>query len=154
MRQSKWLAAALLIAAGGLSACHRTEEPREHRLGRREPMRVINRLDCPAIQGELRRISVAEDGQSCGYESPTASVDLRLVRLNGGDAEGALAPIEAELKGVMPPPPPPPKPPQDAKGGKNHTSIHLPGVSIDAHDDTADIRIGDRPSTVTAARPR
>lgn len=144
MRRSKWLAAALLIGAGvaALSACHRTEQPKEHRLGRREPMRVIDRLDCPEQQGALRRVSVAADGQSCAYESAAGSVDLRLVRLNGGDAEAALSPIEAELKGVMPPPPPAPKPPQDAKGDKNHASIHLPGVSIDTHGDTADIRIG------------
>lgn len=144
MRHTKWLAAALLIGAGAsaLSACHRAEETREHRLSLREPLRVIDRLDCPEKQGALRRVSVAADGQSCAYESPTASVDLRLVRLNGGDAEAALSPIEAELKGVMPPPPPAPKPPHDTKGGKNHASIHLPGVTIDAHDDAADIRIG------------
>jgi hypothetical protein len=144
MRHSKWLAAALLIGAGAttLSACHRADQPQEHRLGRREPMRVIDRLDCPEQQGALRRVSAAPDGQSCAYESPIASVDLRLVRLNGGDAEAALAPVEAELKGVMPPPPPTPKPPHDAKRDKNHASIHLPGVSIDAHGDTADIRIG------------
>mgnify|MGYP000241054599 CR=1 FL=1 len=144
MRHSKWLAAALLISAGAmaLSACHRAEEKQERHLGLREPMRVIDRLDCPEKQGALRRVSVAGDGQSCVYESPTASVDLRLVRLNGGDAEAALSPIEVELKGVMPPPPPAPRPPNDAKGDKNHASIHLPGVSIDSHGDTADIRIG------------
>jgi hypothetical protein len=144
MRHSKWLAAALSVGVGAmvLSACQRADQLREHRLGRREPMRVIDRLDCPEQQGALRRVSVASDGQSCAYESPIASVDLRLVRLNGGDAEGALSPIEAELKGVMPPPPPTPKPPHDAKSDKNHASIHLPGVSIDTHGDSADIRIG------------
>ncbi|PHY20203.1 hypothetical protein [Caulobacter sp. BP25] len=143
MRHSKWLAAALFMGVGAtaLSACHRTEEPQEHRLGHRDPMHVIDRLDCPETQGALRRVSAAADGQSCAYESPTASVDLRLVRLNGGDAEAALSPIEAELKGVMPLPPAP-TPPKDAKSDKNHASIHLPGVSIDAHGDTADIRIG------------
>lgn len=144
MRHSKWLATVLLIGAGAmaLSACQRTEEPKEHRLSGREPMRVIDRLDCPEQQGALRRVSVAEDGQSCAYESATGSVDLRLVRLNGGDAEAALSPIEAELKGVMPPPPPAPKTSQDAKNDKNHASIHLPGVSIDTHGDSADIKIG------------
>ncbi|HJV40056.1 hypothetical protein [Caulobacter sp.] len=146
MRYSKWLAATLAIGVGAaaLTACHRPEsgEPQERRLGRREPVRVIDRLDCPERQGELRRVSVAVDGQSCAYESGQASVDLRLVRLGGGDAEAALAPIEAELKGVMPSPPPSPTPPHAAKSAKNHTSIHLPGINIDAHDDTADIRIG------------
>lgn len=136
----------LLIGAGSavLSACHRAEEaPREHRLGLHEPLRVIDRLDCPERQGALRRVSVAQDGQSCVYESANAAVDLRLVRLNGGDAEAALSPIEAELRGVMPPPPPPPKPPHQTKGDKNHaSSIHLPGLSIDTNGDAADIRIG------------
>lgn len=144
MRHSKWLAAVLLIgvAATPLAACHRAEESREHRLGHRDPMRVIDRLDCPEQQGALRRVSAAEDGQSCAYESPTASVDLRLVRLNGGDAEAALSPIEAELKGVMPPPPPAPKPPPTSKGDGGHARIHLPGVSIETNGDAADIRIG------------
>ncbi|PZR33583.1 hypothetical protein [Caulobacter segnis] len=146
MRHSKWLAATLMIGAGAalLSACHRAEEPpREHRLGLHEPLRVIDRLDCPEHQGALRRVSVANDGQSCVYESATASVDLRLVRLNGGDAEAALAPIETELRGVMPPPPPTPKPPHQMKGDKNHaSSIHLPGLSIDTNGEAADIRIG------------
>jgi len=146
MRHTKWLAAALAIGVGAtaLTACHRAEQrqPQEHRLGRREPVRVIDRLDCPERQGELRRVSVAADGQSCAYESGQASVDLRLIRLGGDDAEAALAPIEAELKGIMPTPPSPPTPPRTGKSGRNHTSIHLPGVNIDTHGDSADIRIG------------
>lgn len=150
MRHSKWLAAALMIGVGAtaLTACHRVEtekkEHPEHRLGRREPVRVIDRLDCPEKQGELTRISAAADGQSCAYASGQATVDLRLVKLNSGDAEAALAPIEAELKDVMPLPPAEPKHPdgKGGKGGKNRTSIHLPGVNIDANDDGADIRIG------------
>jgi hypothetical protein len=146
MRHSKWLAAALTIGVGAtpLTACHRaqTDQPDHHerRIGRREPMRVIDRLDCPERQGQLTRVSVAEDGQSCGYESAEATVNLRLIQLNGGDAEAALAPIEGELKQVMPTPPAKPRPPE--KAGKNKTSIHLPGVNIDASDNGADIRIG------------
>ncbi len=147
MRHSKWLAAALMIGVSAtvLTACHRTQsDPQNHperRLGRREPIRVIDKLDCPERQGELKRISVAPDGQSCAYASATSTVDLRLVKLNGGDAEAALAPIESELKVIMPTPPATPKPPQ-GKHAKNRTSINLPGVKIDANDDGADIRIG------------
>lgn len=148
MRHSKWLAAALTIGVGAtaLTACQRAqtqqpEQQHERRLGRREPIRVIDRLTCPEHQGQLQRVSVAPDGQSCAYASSEATVDLRLVRLNGGDAEAALAPIETELKAIMPTPPATPKPP-NAKGGKNKTSIHLPGINIDANDDGADIRIG------------
>lgn len=146
MRHSKWLTATLLIGLGAaaLTACQPAasdKEPRAERRLRREPIRTIERLDCPERQGGLTRISAAEDGQSCAYASSEGAVDLRLIRLNGGDAEAALAPIEAELKGVMPTPPAPPSPPE-AKNGKNKTSIHLPGINIDAHGDSADIRIG------------
>jgi len=149
MRHSKWLVAALLLGVGAtaLTACHRTQseqKPQEHaerRLGRREPIRVIDKLDCPEQQGQLKRVSVAPDGQSCAYASPTSTVDLRLVKLNGGDAEAALAPIETELKGVMPTPPAAPKP-AHGKAAKNRTSINLPGVKIDTNDGGADIRIG------------
>lgn len=145
MRHSKWLAAALLIGAAGLSACQRAEthgdqaKPAAPKLGR-QPVRVIDRLDCPEKQGYLKRINVAPDGQSCAYATDKATVELRLVKLTSGDAESALTPIEAELKSVMPPPPPPPKPP-NAKS-KGHTSIHLPGVNIDSNEHGADIRIG------------
>ncbi|WP_297510129.1 hypothetical protein [uncultured Caulobacter sp.] len=148
MRYSNWLTAALLIGAGAsaLNACHRAEAPKsdrpEHHLGRREPARVIDRLDCPERQGQLKRVSVAADGQSCVYASSAATVDLRLIRLNGGDAEAALAPIETELKAMMPAAPPSPKPPEHKGGDKNRTSINLPGVKIDARDNGADIRIG------------
>lgn len=146
MRHSKWLVATLLVGVGAiaLTACQPAASDKdthaERRLGR-EAVRAIERLDCPERQGGLTRTSAAQDGQSCSYTSAEGSVDLRLIRLNGGDAEAALAPIEAELKGVIPTPPAPAKPPE-AKDGKNKTSIHLPGVSIDAHGDTADIRIG------------
>lgn len=149
--RAKWLATALLIGAGAaaLTACHpapasksEQNQPAERKLGRREPIRVISSLDCPEKQGELKLVSKAADGQSCAYASAEATVDLRLVKLNGGDAEAALAPIETELKGVMPLPPAPPKPPEHKGGGKNRTSINLPGVKIDASDNGADIRIG------------
>lgn len=146
MRHSKWLVAALLVGVGAsaLTACQPGAPDKDHRAERRlgrEPVRAIERLDCPERQGGLTRLSAAPDGQSCTYTSSEGTVDLRLIRLNGGDAEAALAPIEAELKGVMPTPPDPPVPPE-TKDGKNKTSIHLPGINIDAHGDSADIRIG------------
>lgn len=146
--RAKWLATALMIGVGAsaLVACQRTETNKtdhvERKLGRREPLRVIDRLDCPEKQGGLSLVSKAGDGQSCAYVSSEATVDLRLIKLNGGDAETALTPIETELKGVMPMPPAPPKPPEHKGVGKNRTSINLPGVKIDASDNGADIRIG------------
>jgi hypothetical protein len=147
MLNSKWLAAALMIGVGAtaLNACHRTQsDPQDHherRMGRREPIRVIDKLDCPDRQGELTLEIRSADGQACSYSSKDSVVTLRLVKLNGGDAEAALAPIEAELKEVMPTPASP-KPVEGKKNGKNRTSIHLPGINIDASDNGADIRIG------------
>jgi hypothetical protein len=136
-------AAASLLALGACSPkIHVKHEGKGHS-GRHEPLRAISKLDCPERQGELTRVSVAADGRSCGYEGRNAEVSLRLVALNGGDAEAALAPIEADLKTLMPTmrsaPPAPPTP--GGKGGET-AKISLPGIKIDAHDKGADIRIG------------
>jgi hypothetical protein len=89
----------LLLAAGvaalGLTACHRE-------VRRVEPLRTIARLDCPEQQGQLKRVSAAPDGQACVYQADATEVTLKLLALNNGDAHAALAPIEAELKGLMP----------------------------------------------------
>ena len=146
MRYLTLLAAAASLAA--LGACSPKVEVKHEgdqaHPGRHEPLRAITKLDCPQKQGELTRVSVAADGQSCRYSGQNAEVTLNLVALNGGDAEAALAPIEADLKTLMPAmksaPPPPPSP-----GGKPRgegAKISLPGVRIDAHDKGADIRIG------------
>ncbi len=142
MRHLTLLAAAASLAA--LAACspkvdlsHDDRKPS----GKREPLRVITKLDCPDKQGELTRVSAAADGRACVYAGQNAEVTLNLVALNGGDAEAALAPIEADLKTLMPamrtPPPSPPGAP-----GHESARIRLPGVKIDAHDKGADIRIG------------
>src|SRR5688572_23542474 len=105
--------AASLVA---LAACSPKVDTRHHhaaRPRRHEQWRAINKLACPAKQGELRRLSAAADGQSCVYEGAIAEVSLRLLALNGGGAEAALAPIGVDLKTLMPamkapaPPPPP-----------------------------------------------
>ncbi len=147
MRHHKRLASLLVIGAcaAALAGCQRHETSNERsadtKPGRRQPVHVIDRLDCPERQGKLTRVSAAPDGQSCTYETTEATVDLRLVKLQGADADAALAPIETELKAVMPLPPGAEKP-RAAKGGKNQTSINLPGVNINASNDGADIRIG------------
>jgi hypothetical protein len=110
--------------------------------GKHAPLRAISKLDCPERQGELTRVSAAADGQACVYAGQNAEVTLSLVALNGGDAEAALAPIEADLKALMPAmkAPPPPPPPGHADNGAAH--VRLPGLKIDAHDNGADIKIG------------
>lgn len=144
MRNLTLLAAvASLVALAACSPRIDARHDRSPRPGRHEPLRAISKLDCPDRQGELKRASVAADGQSCVYEGRNAEVTLRLVTLNGGDAEAALAPIEADLKTLMPAmkaPPPPPPPGEKARG--ESARIDLPGVKIDAHDKGADIKIG------------
>ena len=146
MRHSNWLAIALVLGASAtaLGACDRSETAkveRHEKPASRSPIRTISKLDCPEQQGRLKRVSVAPDGLSCVY-SGEAEVTLRLVSLNGGDAEAALAPIETELKALMPTVKAADPPTTPGKSGKNKTSIHLPGVHIDASDDGADIKIG------------
>jgi hypothetical protein len=136
-------AAASLVALAACSPRIDAHHDRSPRPGRHEPLRAISKLDCPDKQGELKRVSVAADGQSCVYGGRNAEVTLRLVTLNGGDAEAALAPIEADLKTLMPTmKSPPPPPPPGAKTRGESARINLPGVKIDAHDKGADIKIG------------
>ncbi|WP_165187681.1 hypothetical protein [Caulobacter soli] len=137
---------AMSLAACSLVACSPKVEVKheDHKLpGKRAPLRVISKLDCPEKQGELTRVSAAADGQACLYAGQNAEVTLSLVALNGGDAEAALAPIETNLKTLMPAmkAPPPPTPPGGKARGES-AKISLPGVKIDAHDKGADIRIG------------
>jgi hypothetical protein len=62
-----------------------------------QPPQARARLDCPASQGELTRASAAADGRSCQYRSADGvEVELRLLP-TAGDAEAALARLEAEL---------------------------------------------------------
>jgi hypothetical protein len=146
MRYSTWIAATLVGASAlALAGCHRSETANSHKLERsmrRDPVRVISKLECPEKQGDLKRVSMAADGFSCAYAGDEAEVLLRLVPLNGGDAEAALAPIETDLKSLMPTV----RPTADVKSADGHkanrTSIHLPGIRIDASDDGADIKIG------------
>ncbi|HWW25234.1 MAG TPA: hypothetical protein VNZ85_04980, partial [Caulobacter sp.] len=87
MRHLPLLAAASLIALAACSpkveVAHRDHKPH----GKHEPLRAISRLDCPDRQGELTRVSAAADGQACVYAGQNAEVALKLVALNGGDAE-------------------------------------------------------------------
>ncbi|WP_419255360.1 hypothetical protein ACN2C6_07905 [Caulobacter sp. ErkDOM-YI] len=145
MRHSTWIAVLAATSALVLAGCQRSEtvkaEKHERHLSR-DPVRTISKLDCPERQGDLKRVSAAADGLSCAYAGVDADVLLQLVPLNNGDAEGALAPIETELKALMPAL----KPVTDQKPGekseRNKTRIHLPGLRIDASDDGADIKIG------------
>jgi hypothetical protein len=137
------------VLALGLTACDR--EVRIMKKEERVPLKTIARLDCPEAQGDLKRISAAADGKACVYSARNGTdVSLRLIAVNG-DEDAALAPIETELRAIVPPPAPkppsPPKPPAapqapEPDGGNEKAHIRLPGLSIDAEGDHAQIRMG------------
>lgn len=144
MRLPVVLTALGVIAAATLTACSpggsTASDKAERIVRKREPLRVVTRLDCPERQNGLTRVEVAPDGRSCLYQAADAEVSLRLAAFERDDAEAALAPIETELKSLMPQ-----LRPASAGGGttdKSAARIHLPGLSIDARDEGADIRIG------------
>ena len=142
----------LLLAAGvaalSLGACHR-----EIHHGRwHEPLKTISKLDCPETQGHLKRVSVSLDGLTCAYQGDETEVALRLVSLTNGDSKAALAPIEADLKALMPPAAPavpatpatpatPAVPAADADKGDN-VSIDFPGLHVRASDGKAQVQVG------------
>ena len=130
--------------------------------------RVVEKLECPEREGDLRLSFVAADGRSCSYKSRRgAEVELRLVALDGRTADVVLGAIEAELGPLVPgapaaepsSPPQPPAPPEapeartgeqsevripgvvDIRANDKSASIRLPGVTIDASDDKAKVRV-------------
>jgi hypothetical protein len=144
----------LLVAApfAGLllTAC----QPAEHKIGA-TPVR----LDCPAVQGDLRRVDQAADGRACEYRSGRTEVSLRLTPVSG-DPEATLAGLEANLRKLKPltprpvadpetPPAPPeagapvpPAPPEPpVRGDHDRVDIDMPGFHINADDSGAKVRI-------------
>lgn len=60
---------------------------------------ATGRLNCPSTQGELTRVSEAQDGKTCLYRiSDGAEVTLQLIPVTGQGADATLAQIEAQLK--------------------------------------------------------
>jgi hypothetical protein len=134
-----------------------------------KPQRAVARLDCPATQGSLSRVSAAADGKSCFYKAADgAEVQLRLVPVSGG-VEATLAALESEalaLRGTPPPAPAaaesaasvdaaaaeaqakadagPQTPPEEdgADGGNDDVDIHLPGLNIRTRGDSANVNVG------------
>jgi hypothetical protein len=81
----------MLIAASGLAlsvaGC-----------GPAGPRPTLTRLDCPATQGELTRLSAADDGKSCVYRTREGEdVNLQLLPVQG-DARATLQKLAASLK--------------------------------------------------------
>jgi hypothetical protein len=139
----------MLLAAGmaalSLTACDRSAEVRVEDDKGAAGLRTISRLDCPEEQGHLTRVSASPDGLTCAYRGEGAEVTLRLAALTGGDAQSVLAPIEAELKGLIPAPKKETEVAANAEadtgdGGK--AEINFPGLHIKADNGGANIQIG------------
>ena len=122
---------------------------REDTTSRDAPIRAVDDLNCPEHQGELIRTTVAADGLSCEYAGPRgAEVSLRLVRLaETGSARAALAPLEQELRLLMP------GTIERAGAGGDGTvvsiqsedgrsSVRLPGLSVESDGDSSSVNIG------------
>lgn len=124
------------VAALGLTACDHPDAARQRAA---RALKVVSKLDCPETQGDLKRVSAAADGLSCVYaDGDNAEVTLKLVRLEAGDAAGALAPVEAELRGLMPglvtdkDKVAEGGATGDEDEGNDEVDINLPGLSIEA----------------------
>jgi hypothetical protein len=133
------------------------------------PLKPVARLDCPAHRGGLDRTGVSPDGQSCRYVSGDGSqVDLRLVKVSGGDPDAVLAGIETELQGALPPAAPEAgsaasgasataaaaarveaeaqadagaAPASRRSTDDDHVDINLPGLHIKADGDKANVQV-------------
>jgi hypothetical protein len=87
----------------GLCACTPPTDKYGHWGKQAKPMKTVSKLACPDEKGQLKRTSVAPDGRSCMYSADDGStVELRLVQVNAEDTKAALAPIEANLRALVP----------------------------------------------------
>lgn len=120
------------VAALGLAACDHPDAARQREAN---ALKVVNTLDCPERQGELKRSTTASDGLSCVYTSDRAEVTLRVLQIGEGTPSDALSPIEAELKALLPDVTTTP-----ASPAAEEVNIRLPGVSIQAGESGAKVR--------------
>lgn len=127
MKQLSVLGVLGSVACFGLAACN----PPHPRAKVVPPLRAISALDCPAEQGDLTLKSAASDGQSCLYNSDAgAQLKVQIVKYVG-DPQTALAPLEARLKAELP------ADTGSATAtatDKDAVDINLPGIHIHAND--------------------
>ena len=117
----------LLTLAGASAALAGCYPPfiRHHR----HQYKAITSLTCPQSQGDLTRKDAAADGKTCDYAGPNGEVvTLQLIAFDGGDANAALAPLEAKLRSEEPAAA---NPPASGKG-EGRVDIDLPGIHIHA----------------------
>ena len=138
--------AGIALAALAASACHPLH------LHHDRLMVVAARLDCPETDGLLTRVSAAPDGNSCIYQHRNGDdVTVTRLALNGQTPQAALAPIDADLKTLVPAPPPPTassgasassEAAKAESGDSNdNANVDVPGVHVQAHGDNADVNV-------------
>lgn len=140
-------AAALLGVAVVVAGC---APPHARRWRDRLPLKPVSRLDCPrTADGGFTLASAAADGLTCAYATADGQtqVELRLVSVKDTPQE-ALDPIETELKTLLPDvdsslsTPRAPGAPATPEVKNQDVDIDLPGLSIHAKGDAANIRVG------------
>ena len=105
------------------------------------PLRAVTTLDCPASQGALTRIAQAADGRSCDYQGAKGeTVRLTLVSLQGRTASEAMAPVKAELYGLVPVYNEPIKAAELDQPGER-ADIDLPFIHVHTKGDRADVKL-------------
>ncbi len=150
--------AAVLGLMVAVSACHPVEWRDHHHhdgmmafgsddgwmSGDRTALKTLTALTCPETEGDLTRTAQAADGKSCDYSGRNdETVKLTLTPLNGGTAQAALAPVETELKALMPPPKDSAVNVETSKSGDGHdrAKVDMPFFHVDADGDKADVKI-------------
>lgn len=124
----------------------------------RPAVRTVARLTCPERSGDLMRLALTEDGRSCTYTAPNSGeVTLRLIPVGAEGAQPALAPIEAELREIVPAPVTRPVaavtptggesvdislPFFEVRTGEDSARVRMPGIEVDAAGEDATVNIG------------
>ena len=160
--------AALLVAACDGQVSNRAHVKTSVDTGKSR-LQPVASLQCEEREGALRLVSRDPAGRSCFYRSENgAEVELRLASLDGRTADATLDLLQSELAPLVPAaasPPEPPQPPEavdvgeptevgdeahvslagviDVRSKGENATIRLPGVSIDASDGKAAIRVAD-----------
>jgi hypothetical protein len=110
------------------------------------PVTVAATLNCPEQEGDLTRTSMAADGSSCQYHGDDdQDVTLTRLALNGQTPQAALAPMKADLQGLVPvrsgSSPVNVEASNDGDHDHDNAKIDLPGIHIDAHGNQAKLKI-------------
>lgn len=157
-----WMSAAAVVGFLAAAACHPVEIHDHHHTGvvfgddgwttdgdshwlgdDKTALKTVSALTCPDSEGDLTLVNKSPDGKSCDYSGRhDDTVHLVLTPLAGTPQE-TLAPLQTELKGLMPPP-------QASAvnveanndgAGHDHAKVDLPFFHVDANGDKADVKI-------------